>query len=77
LDAKLDVLLQAEGIDAAAMFTACQNITAIDPNCLMCLNFLASQSDYQAFITMMLEYKDVMQWQVKDDKEGEDEKKES
>ena len=48
-----------EGIDANSMFEACQRVYSIDPNCLLCLNFLMAQIDYMHFIGMMLEFKDV------------------
>jgi hypothetical protein len=63
LDKKIEILLTSEGIDADAMFQACQRVYMIDPNCLFCLNFLMAQMDYLHFISMMLEFKDAYLWQ--------------
>ena len=48
--------------DAETMFKAVQNISAFKPGCLMCLEFLMAQSDYQEFIVMMLDFKAASAW---------------
>ena len=44
------------------MYEACERVNAVDPNCLISLDFLVAQGDYNNFIDMMLDYKKAFLW---------------
>ena len=46
LDAKLESFLSEHKIDSVQMYEACERLHAVDPNCLMCLEYLICHADY-------------------------------
>ena len=72
VDAKLEDFLKSEGLTAEQVFESCERIQQIQPECLMCLDWLFAAADYESFIGMMLDFRAMNEWQ-----DGGDEKDEA
>lgn len=59
---KLDVFLASENITSEQMHESIARMQRVDPNVLMCMDYLLAGVEYQEFLNMMLDFKEAMGW---------------
>jgi hypothetical protein len=48
------------------LFKSCQRVQHMDQQSLMCLDWILASTEYIEFVYMMLEFKDVQDWNGED-----------
>ncbi len=62
MEGKLDAFLESEKISSQQMYESIARMQRIEPNLLMCMDYLLAGVEYQEFLNMMLDFKEAMGW---------------
>lgn len=58
----MDVFLDQQKITSEKMHESIARMQRIDPNLLMCMDYLLAGIEYEEFLNMMLDFKEAMGW---------------
>ena len=58
LDEKLETFVKDNKIESEQIYKSCKRVQQIDPDCLMCIDWLIASVEYEEFVCMMLDFKE-------------------
>lgn len=58
--------MKSEGLAQDDLYKSCQRVQQMDQQSLMCLDWILASTEYIEFVTMMLEFKGMQNWDGED-----------
>ena len=65
MDVRLEefIAAQPDGLTSEVIMESLIRLKDVDPGLLSCIDYLMAAADYQDFIMLMLDFRDVNEWQ--------------
>lgn len=63
IEALLKDFLENEQIEYSQVEESLNRVSQVDPEVLMCLDYLVAATDYEDFVSLMLEFQEINAWQ--------------